>query len=107
MRNLQNQIKMNKTFILITAVVLGTIISCSPSKKESKPVQVQHQNQVPQTMIKSDTSATISTVPVTVPSAATSNEPAVVNVTGTPPKLNPPHGQPFHRCEIPVGSPLN
>ncbi len=22
-------------------------------------------------------------------------------------KLNPPHGQPGHRCEIPVGSPLN
>jgi hypothetical protein len=26
--------------------------------------------------------------------------------SGTPPRLNPPHGQPFHRCDIPVGSPL-
>lgn len=34
--------------------------------------------------------------------AASTNAP-----TGQPPKLNPPHGQPFHRCEIPVGAPLN
>lgn len=27
--------------------------------------------------------------------------------TGQPPKLNPPHGEPFHRCEIPVGAPLD
>jgi hypothetical protein len=26
--------------------------------------------------------------------------------TGTKPRLNPPHGQPWHRCEIAVGSPL-
>ncbi|MFO8054173.1 MAG: hypothetical protein R6U19_03305 [Bacteroidales bacterium] len=26
--------------------------------------------------------------------------------TGTKPRLNPPHGQPWHRCDIAVGSPL-
>ena len=26
--------------------------------------------------------------------------------TGSKPRLNPPHGQPFHRCDIAVGSPL-
>lgn len=26
---------------------------------------------------------------------------------GSKPRLNPPHGQPFHRCDIPVGSPLS
>ena len=25
----------------------------------------------------------------------------------TPPGMNPPHGQPKHRCDIPVGAPLN
>lgn len=29
------------------------------------------------------------------------------NAGETPPKLNPPHGQPFHRCEIAVGAPLD
>lgn len=27
--------------------------------------------------------------------------------TTTAPGMNPPHGQPGHRCEIPVGAPLN
>jgi hypothetical protein len=107
MRNLQNKFKMNRIFTFIAAVVLGTMISCSPAQKESKPVQVQEQNQLPQTMLKADTSATISSVPATVPATATSNEAAVVNTSATPPELNPPHGEPFHRCDIPVGSPLN
>lgn len=98
---------MNKYLVFISAVVLGTMISCSPAQKESKPVSVQQQNQVPQTMLKADTSAAISSDPTTVPVTATSTEPAVVNATATPPELNPPHGQPFHRCDIPVGSPLN
>ena len=97
---------MNKYFILITAVVLGTLISCSPAQKESKPVPAQQQNQVPQTMLKADTSAAISSVPATVPATATVNEPTVAKAAATPPELNPPHGQPFHRCDIPVGSPL-
>ena len=108
MRNLQNQFKINKYFILISAVVLGTMISCSPAQKETKSTSpVQQQNQVPQTMLKADTSATISLGTETVPVTSTTNEPAVVNANATPPELNPPHGQPFHRCDIPVGSPLN
>jgi hypothetical protein len=106
MRNLQNKFKMNRIFTFIAAVVLGTMISCSPAQKESKPVQVQQQNQVPQTMLKADTSATISSVPATVPVTAKTNQPAAVNASTTPPEMNPPHGQPFHRCDIPVGSPL-
>jgi hypothetical protein len=107
MRNLQSQYQMNKYFILITVVVLGTMISCSPAQKESKTLPSQQQNQLPQTMLKADTSATISSVSATVPTTATSNEAAVVNTSATPPELNPPHGEPFHRCDIPVGSPLN
>lgn len=107
MRNLQNQFKMNKYFIFISAVVLGTMVSCSPAQKESKPVAVEQQNQVQQTMISADTSAAISSVPATVPVTVTTNQPAAVNATNTPPELNPPHGQPFHRCDIPVGSPLS
>lgn len=103
MRNLQNQFKMNKYIILIAAVVLGTMISCSPAQKESKQVPVQEQIQVPQTLIKADTSASISTDSAT----AKTIQPTVVNATATPPELNPPHGQPFHRCDIPVGSTLN
>jgi type IV secretory pathway VirB10-like protein len=106
MRNLQHQFKINKYFVLISAVVLGTMFSCSPAQKETTTSPIQEQNQVQQTMLKADTSAAISSVPASVPATTTSNEPAIVNATATPPELNPPHGQPFHRCDIPVGSPL-
>ncbi|MCP2026718.1 hypothetical protein L1276_001862 [Flavobacterium sp. HSC-32F16] len=42
---------------------------------------------------------------------ANPNQKNVVTTTTTPVKtakgMNPPHGQPGHRCDIPVGSPLN
>ena len=97
---------MNKYFTLIATVVLGTMISCSPAKKESKPAVVQQQNQVQQSILSADSSA-ISSVPVNVPAPTTIVEPTAVNKSATPPELNPPHGQPYHRCDIPVGSPLN
>jgi hypothetical protein len=103
MRNSQNQFKMNKYITLVAAVGLITMISCSPAQKDSKQQPVQQQNQVPQAIVKSDTSTKFTSVPATV----VSNEPAVVSATATPPKLNPPHGQPFHRCDIAVGSPLD
>jgi len=107
MRNLQNQYQKNNYLVLVAAVVLGTMISCSSGQKETKPMPVQEQNQVPQTVLSVDTSAAISSVPATVPATAISNGSAIVNTTATAPELNPPHGQPFHRCDIPVGSPLN
>ena len=107
MRNLHNRSSINRYVVFIATVVLGTMISCSPAKKESKAVEVQQQNQLPNTIVKSDTSVTVSSVPVSVPATATLNEPIVANTATTPPELNPAHGLPFHRCDIPVGSPLN
>ena len=103
MRNSQNQFKMKKYILLFAAVGLITMVSCTPAKKESKPAQVQQQTQEPQSIAQPDTSAVITSVPATT----AANEPAVVNATATPPKLNPAHGQPFHRCDIAVGSPLD
>lgn len=106
MRNLHH-FKTNRFFVLTAAVVLGTMISCSPVQKESKQVMVPEQNQVQQTMLKEDSSAITSLVSDTVQASETPKETAVVNTAATPPELNPPHGQPYHRCDIPVGSPLN
>ncbi len=94
---------MKKYFLLISAAVLAVMISCSPAKKESNSEAVQQLKQVQQTNVSADTSKAISSVPA----AATTNQPAAVQTASTPPELNPPHGQPYHRCDIPVGSPLN
>lgn len=107
MRNLHNRSSIKSYVVFIATVVIGTMISCSPAQKESKAVEIQQQNQVPNAIVKSDTSATISSVPVTVPATGASKEPMVVNTATTPPELNPAHGLPYHRCDIPVGSPLN
>ena len=40
------------------------------------------------------------------PGAGNKNQPVVIN-TPTAPGMNPPHGQPGHRCDIAVGTPLN
>lgn len=50
---------------------------------------------------ESATSTTEAPVITTTP-AATPATPA-----GEAPKLNPPHGEPFHRCDIAVGAPLD
>ena len=36
----------------------------------------------------------------------TKKTPASAPATGAKPNINPPHGQPWHRCDIAVGSPL-
>lgn len=40
-------------------------------------------------------------------STITTPAPAPATTQATAPGMNPPHGQPGHRCDIPVGSPLN
>jgi|26BtaG_2_1085354.scaffolds.fasta_scaffold00130_7 hypothetical protein len=37
----------------------------------------------------------------------TSQNPVTNSKSGERPALNPPHGQPFHRCEIAVGAPID
>lgn len=51
----------------------------------------------------------IKTVPATVSAQPTTinAQPVAQQTAATAPGMNPPHGQPGHRCDIPVGSPLN
>jgi hypothetical protein len=48
-----------------------------------------------------------STTPQVVSSSSQSVPTTTVTTVKTPKGMNPPHGQPGHRCDIPVGSPLN
>lgn len=41
------------------------------------------------------------------PALLSTQNTTTTNSTATAPGMNPPHGQPGHKCEIPVGSPLN
>lgn len=91
---LQNKIKY---FAVLALFAVG---SCTHSQnnpeKQVKPPAVQ-QNQVQNDVVK------------TQPESGVTPEASKQPISGqTEGKviLNPPHGQPGHRCEIPVGSPL-
>jgi len=43
----------------------------------------------------------------TPPAVSQPNVPAQTTTPSTAPGMNPPHGQPNHRCDIAVGAPLN
>lgn len=76
-----------KTILITTLLVSFFVISC---KKEVEPPETN----------STQTTEVNKIDPVVKPVSTTES-------SGTPPKLNPPHGEPFHRCEIAVGAPLD
>lgn len=88
---------MNKSLFLISVVAIFAVVSCAPAQNESKQNQPQPLNQTQIMRLKQDASAVSSTGTPAMAAPAQGN---------TAVKLNPPHGQPGHICEIPVGSPL-
>ena len=99
------KIEMIKIFIVVTVFTCFTLIACNDKKESSKTriEQQSHLEQLQQQYIEqrkrsiTDSDTNVSTVADTLPTGP----------IGTEVKLNPPHGQPGHRCEIAVGSPLN
>lgn len=92
---------MKKSHVFFIALPLVVALSCSgPVKNESEPssdLTTREQSQPAETPLQEEAVADLSEQ-ATSPSPAGQNE--------EPPLLNPPHGQPYHRCDIPVGSPL-
>jgi hypothetical protein len=87
--------------ISISIFAFFTIVSCSPAKNDSgqtQQVPVLPQKQVQDNTIETQTPETANPESGNIPSSAEKS----AQVT-----LNPPHGEPGHRCEIPVGAPLN
>nr|WP_314493840.1 hypothetical protein [uncultured Chryseobacterium sp.] len=85
-----------KNIFLVIIVAGASVISC---KKDERPTYIKEEAGVQQ------------------PYAAVNNtpQPSLLNQAGIPntssvaaaPGINPPHGQPGHRCDIPVGQSLN
>jgi hypothetical protein len=126
---LQRTVKQLRIAAAVLAVALAASIiyivatPSTPDAATELPVQTQAQEAVPSpqpapmqesmqpqmqtgtTQQPAPTTTTPTATPVTPPPA-----PATVTPSGGSQKagnLNPPHGQPGHRCDIPVGSPLN
>ena len=96
---------MKKKIILVS--ILGTMLFVSCKKDEEvKPAQETQQPTQPfsgEAWLKQRVGNQGQQVqPVQQQTQQTTQAP-----TQTAPGMNPPHGQPGHRCEIPVGAPLN
>lgn len=90
---------MKKNFILVAVLFMFALYSCSPAPKESQQqTHTQQLNQMQISRLMQDAAMLSS------PGSTTSTTAPVQN--SEPVRLNPPHGQPGHICEIPVGSPL-
>ena len=86
---------MKFSLVLITAFTLFTLISCSQAKQDSAQIK-----QAP-ALTQNEVQSTHDNVPQSVKDI-TGEQPSAAEV-----RLNPPHGQPNHRCDIAVGAPLN
>lgn len=88
----RKKLRLGWTTGILSLVFLG-LISCGTAQKDSKQTEaapVTEQTPEEAMDVEQDTATLRSLVEETDPI-----------------KLNPPHGEPGHRCEIPVGSPLN
>jgi len=83
---------------MLTAGVL--VISC---KKDERPTYIKEEAGVQQSAPQVNNTSQPSLLNQSgIPTAAPTSQSVV-----TAPGMNPPHGQPGHRCDIPVGQPLN
>ncbi len=86
---------------VITVFAFFVMISCNPAKKDSgqtDQVPVQSSTQEQQSAENANSIDTADVETTQDPASEENNEEVM---------LNPPHGEPFHRCDIPVGAPLN
>lgn len=111
MKNLNNQIK-PANFALIAAFAFFTIMACSPAKKDSQQTPAVPDQQQSQ---ENNTENTESAIDVTEDAEVTdttdgdteTTEQQATEENNSQVTINPPHGEPGHRCDIPVGQPLN
>lgn len=101
MNHIKNRFTFRFLFANILLFGLFTLISCNQTKQESGQTQ-----QLPVEQPSQEEPAPVSTEP-TQPVAAEAAEQPSTPQTQSEVMLNPPHGEPYHRCDIPVGAPLN
>jgi hypothetical protein len=104
MKYINNRIKMKNILVVFTVFAIFTMISCGPAKQDSG--QTQQEPVVPPTQEQPAQLNTEPAEPVESKSTEAVVQPSA-NQNNAEVMLNPPHGEPFHRCDIPVGAPLN
>ncbi|MFU8842210.1 MAG: hypothetical protein ACNA7V_00225 [Bacteroidales bacterium] len=92
---------MKTSLALITVFTLFFLFSCNSSDKDPRRTQ-----KAPQAKPNKEQIAPVSSEQAQ-PAEAETAEQSSTEQNQAEVMLNPPHGQPYHRCDIPVGAPLN
>ena len=100
MLNLIKLEKLKKITILIASVAL--LYSCDKKNTETVAADVPKSDSA---VVQNDSSNS-SSRPQNLETPAALTASSVVSSSGKP-ALNPAHGQPYHRCEIAVGAPID
>ncbi|MFN4363200.1 hypothetical protein [Chryseobacterium hispalense] len=90
---------MKNTILGLLAIAIITV-SC---KKDERATYIKEEASVQQPAVAMNQTPKASLLDQAGIQPAQNNSTAAVTATG----MNPPHGQPGHRCDIPVGQPLN
>jgi len=96
-----------KSFLSLLLVSSICFVSC---KKELEPQESSTDPAAPVTEVAAPQMQPSPDMPQNVPAPAPTAQTQPVNMPQpgkTAPGMNPPHGQPNHRCDIAVGAPLN
>ncbi len=94
---------MKSSIVLIIVSVFFILTSCNQATQDSDQTQ-----QSPNTSSASENLMKVDTLPTQPEPVKTDNvEVSTGEEKNEVAMLNPPHGQPNHRCDIPVGAPLN
>ena len=84
-------------YLLLAFLAFSSVISC---KKDEKPTYIKEEGGIQQP-----------NVAFSQPQTTLMDQAGIKKSSGstmvTAPGMNPPHGEPGHRCDIPVGQPLN
>ena len=91
---------------IITSVFLASVLFVS-CKKELQPQESSETPLTETTTTENKNAAQPMTVSNPNTQTVQAPNPVQTQVAPTAPGMNPPHGQPNHRCDIAVGAPLN
>ena len=101
---------MKNIFSLLVLASLS-LVSCKKAELSDDPVTTAEPERTIESVMPPGATATgtqsNSVMNTSNNYSTTTTTPAAATPVATAPGMNPPHGQPGHRCEIAVGAPLN
>lgn len=100
-----------KTIFSLLVLASLCMVSCKKTELSDDPVTTAEPERTIESVMPPGATATGTTsnsvMNGTANYSTTTTTPAAATPVATAPGMNPPHGQPGHRCEIAVGAPLN